>query len=179
MTRLLPFAALIALLLLGSASAQQTPSEGFGLGATVGCLNSETDILGGHVSLIPSANLHVGAQVGFAMESGDAVGASRSYWLFAPYAKFLLSLRNDFSPFLIGQIVLDNGGSSYTYTPGGTGETSSSMRSSLFIGGGAEYFPSSQLGVYAYLGVLDLGLSPQSTRLGLLEPRVGVEWFFR
>jgi|GEM_PF-1807167 len=173
------FVQIVTVLLLCTvpAAAQQIPEGTVGIGATVGSMNSRNDILGGHLALVPSANLHVGAQAGFALESGRGVGSSRSYWLLAPYAKLLFPLRDEFTPFLIGQMILDNGGSTYTYTPG-QGETTSSLRTSLFIGGGAEYFPSSRLGIYAYLGLLDIGLEPQATRIGLLQPRAGIEWFF-
>lgn len=157
----------------------QLPEKNFGIGITVGSMNNRNDILGGHAAFALSQTVHLGAQVGFAIGSSDNAGGSGNYWLFAPYAKVLFPLRNEFTPILMGQIILDNGGTNYEYVPGQEYGSSSSVRSSLFLGGGAEYFPSSTLGIYGYVGILDIGLDPSETRFGLLQPRAGVEWFFR
>ena len=154
------------------------PNRDVGIGITVGSMNNRNDILGGHIAFAMTDKLHLGAQIGLSTGSSNG-GASTSDLLFAPYAKFLYPLRTDFTPILIGQLILDNGGVSYEYVPGVEYETSSSLRTSLYFGGGGEYFPTSGLGIYGYIGLLDIGLKPKETRIGFLQPRVGVEWFLR
>ena len=152
------------------------PNRTLGIGVTVGSMTEQNSSVGGHVAFAMTEKLHLGSQVGFSTGSSEN-GDSDSYILIAPYAKFLFPLRNDFTPFLIGQVIVDNGGTSYEYVLGQEGISSSNSRSSLYFGGGAEYFPTPGLGVYGYIGFIDIGLDPKGTQIGLLQPRVGVEWF--
>lgn len=157
----------------------QIPVERFGVGITVGPMNARNSSLGIHGAYALSEEFHVGTQFGFAVGSNGATQGSDHYWMIAPYAKILFPIRNEFTPILVGQFILDNGGTSVEYVPGQEYELARDTRSSIFVGGGAEYFPSSSLGIYAYVGFVDVGLSTDETYIGLLQPRAGLEWFFR
>ncbi len=177
---------IFATLMYGPTLSGQTqsdlPNRDFGIGVTTGSMNSRQGILGGHIAFALTDKLHLGGQLGFATGSSGSNGtgeSSATYVLFAPYAKFLFPLRSDFTPILIGQLTVDNGGVDYEYVPGVEYERRSSTRTSLYFGGGGEYFPTSGLGVYGYIGLIDIGLKPKESRIGFLEPRVGVEWFLR
>lgn len=157
----------------------QIPIQEFGVGISAGSMNGGQSLFGISGVYALAEEFHVGAQLGFAIGSDNSTPQADNYWLFAPYAKLLFPIRNEFTPFLIGQFILDNGGTALEYVPGQEYETTSATRSSLFAGGGAEYFPSSTLGIYACVGLIDLGLSREETFIGLMHPRAGVEWFFQ
>lgn len=157
----------------------QIPVEDFGVGISVGTMNGNHGLFGINGVYALAEEFHVGAQVGFAIGSDNSTSRADNYWLFAPYAKMLFPVRNEFTPFLMGQFILDNGGTELEYVPGQEYETTSATRSAIFVGGGAEYFPSSTLGIYACVGLVDLGLSQEKVFIGLMHPRAGVEWFFR
>jgi hypothetical protein len=143
--------ALVAMFAFTTASAQ-SPSGQFGLGATVG------DLTAAQIQYALDPAMHIGANVGLALQDGT------NLLTFAPYFKFLMRGSKEFKPFFIGQFVIVSGG----------GATSTG----LGIGAGAEYFISSDFGLFAQVTVLGVSFDPSVTRFGVLTPRIGAEWFF-
>lgn len=158
--------ALVAALCFGKANAQ-TPDGQVGIGLTAG------NALGGHVAYALNPGFHIGAGVGLALTSRSSGGNSTSgnLLLFAPYAKLILAGMKDMKPYFFGAFVLTSGK--------GAGETESTTNTGLNFGAGAEYFASRNVGIYGHLSVIRLGFGDVSTTdIGLLEPQVGIEWFF-
>ena len=161
-----------------------------GLGITAGASSVGGELLGGHIVFSMQKNLHIGTQVGLSMSSSSnnpgrqARTTSTSLYL-APYTKLFFPLQPSMSPFLIGGLAFEKSGTSYSIGDEeddfgvyyGNGQTGSTIRSSLYIGGGAEFFASRSIGIYGYVGLLEVDLDSGERRLGLLGPRVGIEWF--
>ena len=161
-----------------------------GLGITAGASSIGGPLLGGHVVFSVQKNLHIGTQIGLSMESsantpGRQVRTTNTSLLIAPYTKLFFPLQSALSPFLIGGLEFEKRGNSYSVVGSeddfgvyyGNGQTGSTIRSSLYIGAGAEYFASRSLGIYGYFGLLEIDLGSGERRLGLLGPRIGIEWF--
>lgn len=164
-----------------------------GLGVTAGASSINGPMLGGHVVVPLQKNLHVGAQVGLSLESTAGIAGGRgrtnsTSLLFSPYTKLFFPLepvmKNSMSPFLIGGLSVERSGSSYSFGEDEDDfgvnygvETNSSTSTSLYVGGGAEFFVNRSVGIYGYVGLFEIDLDDGKRRLGLLGPRVGIEWF--
>jgi len=153
MQRFFAAAAAAALMTIGvSTMSAQSPSEQLGFGFTAG------QAIGGHLAYALSPALHIGSSIGLQIQGGA------NTVLLGPYAKFLLKGTKELKPYFIGQFMLMSGG----------GATSTGLN----IGGGGEYFITPNFGLFGQLNVVSVQFDPSVTRLGLLEPVVGIEWFF-
>lgn len=153
MKRFFAAAASVALMTIGvTTMSAQSPSEQFGFGFTAG------QAIGGHVAYALSPAFHVGTSFGLQIQEGA------NTVLLGPYAKFLLKGTKELKPYFIGQFMLMSGG----------GATNTAVS----IGGGGEYFITPNFGLFGQLNVVSLRFDPSVTRIGLLEPVVGIEWFF-
>lgn len=149
----------------------QSPDQQFGVGTNVsmggftGDGFSSVGAITGAYAFTPS--IHVGTGLILAFDDDyTTIGI-------APYGKFLLKGTKDFVPFILGQLSILKVNMD---TPN---DKSKRTNASLFIGGGAEYFASKNLGVYGALGIVNVGLNNESSStFGLFAPTVGIEWFF-
>lgn len=149
---LLPLGAALGLFLAsGAASAQESPSGSFGFGFTAG------QPLGGHLVYAIIPGIHIGAGVGFLVQDGPDVFFTN------PYGKFLFDVTREFKPYVRGEFIL-------LHVDGDT-------NIGLGVGGGAEYFANEHFGIFGGLNVFQF-VDPDVTQFGLLQPQVGVEWFF-
>ncbi|MES2765996.1 MAG: hypothetical protein V4642_09015 [Bacteroidota bacterium] len=155
-----------AIFALGTAEAQ-SPSEQLGLGVTTG------STFGGTVSYAITPAIHVGTLFGFSSFS-PKVGNTVSTYSFAPYGRFLFAGSPVLKPIIQAQFDL---ASVETINPA-TFQTETKAQNTLIISGGGEYFVNRNLGIYAMISVIELGLSDQGTAFGILTPQIGVEWFF-
>ncbi|MBK9248158.1 MAG: outer membrane beta-barrel protein [Ignavibacteria bacterium] len=160
--------AFIAALCVQTASAQSpanssgmSPDRQMGVGLTAG--NS----LGGHFAYALNPGFHLGAGFGIALTSVSHNGGgsnSGNMLFFAPYAKFLFSGMKDMKPYIFGSFNITSGKSANEVN------SSSSTETGLNIGGGAEYFPSRNVGIYGHLTIIGLGFGDISTtNIGLLS----------
>lgn len=141
------------IVLLGTSVAKaQSPDQQFGFGFTAG------QALGGHLVYAISPAIHIGTGVGLRIQDG-----SNEFHL-TPYGKFLFAGSKELKPYIIAQFGLATGG--------GT------TRTGLGAGFGGEYFITPNFGLFGQIGVINIQFDPSVTTFGLLEPTVGVEWFF-
>ncbi len=162
------------------------PKVGFGFTAGAGSLGGE--LVGGHLLFSVERNIHVGAQIGLSLTNQSGNSARRATrpvfnWSFSPYTKVFLPVRGSINPFFIGQLVVQKSGLAYEIPDEEFGvsydfESTSSISTSLYFGGGAEYFVSKSFGLFGYVGLLDIDLDNGSRQIGILGPRVGIEWLF-
>jgi len=149
-----------ALTVLGTSNASaQSPSEQFGVGASIGWFGS-----GGHAVYAFNSSLHVGTQFGLLISDGN------TNLTFAPYVKYLIGGSKTLRPFFIGQF----------YISSTTANSTTASSTGLRFGGGAEYFIGNDFGIFAQIAILDLPFSPTGSAVsfGIATPAIGVEWFF-
>jgi len=146
--------AVAAMLIIGavSSNAQQVAGT-FGLGFNVGDYSG----IQGHYSV--NNDFELGSQFGLSS------GGSSTNFLLAPYAKLRFS-GNNFRPYVIGQFsIVSSGGNSANFLDGRLG---------------AEYFANPAVAIMGDVSVISLGLgSGGTTVFGVLNPRVGVNWYFK
>jgi hypothetical protein len=152
-----------AVFAFGTAQAQ-TPDQQFGLGILVGDGNGITAAY----ALTPA--IHVGLQLSYVSASGGSGSTSSSF--IAPYGKFLFMGPGLLRPFINAQFASVEAGE----TVGGV--TSSVRRNYILAAGGAEYFFTRNLGAYGQVRLLQLGLDPSTTTIGLGVAQLGIEYFF-
>ncbi len=160
------------------------PRVGFGISAGTSPFGGE--LMGGHLLYTVERHIHLGAQVSFVLsKNGNNPGRisprSSLTWSIAPYAKVFLPVRGNISPFLIGSLTVrkeglvyevpdEDFGVDYEYGP------TASISTAITIGGGAEYFIEESFGIFGTIGLIEAELGTGDTRIGLLSPRVGIEW---
>ena len=153
------FLVLVAAVMMSGAAtvSAQSPSEAFGLGASLGWYNA-----GGHLVYAITPAVHVGTQFGLLISDGN------TELTFAPYGKFLFKGTKELKPFVIGQFFISSS------------SVEGSSSTGLLFGGGAEYFITSNFGLFAQIAVLRLPFSPSGSKVsfGLATPAIGAEWFF-
>lgn len=160
MKKVLAIAFAAATMAVGASA--QSPDQQFGIGATVGSIN------GAQVQYAISPAFHLGTMVGLSIEDG---GTSFS---FGPYGKFILAGSKEFKPYILGQLAIMRAPST-----DGFGNSTSTTRTRLLAGAGAEYFITPNFGLFATVPVLSLPFEDGATvSFGILAPTVGVEWFF-
>lgn len=173
-----------AIFAFGTAQAQ-TPDQQFGVGInTTGsiyaayALNPAIHIgLGfSYVSTSTAVSTTTGSQT-------SSIDVPSSELFVGPFAKFLFMGTPIFKPFVIGQF----GYASGSVKDPTNNVTTTVSRSAILAGGGAEYFVSRNLGIYAQVQLLEFDLtadedankvSRKNTSFGISNGAVGVEWFF-
>lgn len=154
------FLVLMAAVMMSGAATMsaQSPSEAFGIGASLGWFGA-----GGHVVYAISPAIHVGTQFGLLISDGS------TQLTFAPYGKFLFKGTKELKPFVIGQFAIQSNSASTAGSATSTGIT---------FGGGAEYFITSDFGIFAQIAVLNIPFNTGSVvSFGIATPAIGVEWF--
>lgn len=145
--------AVAAMVFIGAVSSNAQVGGAFGFGFNVG----EFSGVQGHYSI--NNDFEIGTQ--FALITG---GGSNTYGI-SPYAKFRFG-GNSFKPYLMGQFsIIDRGNGS---------------SNSLDARFGGEYFANPAVAVTGDVSFLSLGLGTGGTTLfGVINPRVGVNWYFK
>jgi len=145
--------AVATMLIIGAVTSNAQVGGAFGFGFNVG----EYSGIQGHYSI--NNDFEIGTQ--FGLITG---GGSNAFEL-APYAKFRFG-GNNFKPYIMGQFSISDNG------------VSSSNRLAARFGG--EYFPNAAVALTGDVSFLSLGLGTGGTTLfGVINPRVGVNWYFK
>jgi hypothetical protein len=163
-SRLLSFAAIVALVLVGTASLHAqgsiAPSSQLGIGVNTSGITLQYAI---------SPSVQVGALATLLGVSSD--GNSATYFGLAPYVRFLLE--GTVNPIF-------DVGAEFTKDPGlAIGDTNNTS-TALFASFGLEYFINRNVGVFATAQLLYFQLDPSPTvvNFGYFRPRAGIEWYF-
>ncbi|MBL8004653.1 MAG: hypothetical protein JNL36_06125 [Candidatus Kapabacteria bacterium] len=145
--------AVATMLIIGAVTSNAQVGGAFGFGFNVG----EYSGIQGHYSV--NNDFELGTQFGL------STGGSNTNFLLAPYAKFRFS-GNSFKPYIMGQFsIISNAGSSNNF---------------LDARFGGEYFANPAVAITGDVAFLTVGLGNNSTTLfGVLNPRVGVNWYFK
>lgn len=153
---------IVAALCINTASAQ-SPDRQIGLGVSTGSSVAPGggSVGAAHVCYALSPGLHLGAQVGINLFSQD--NSSHNYLTFVPYGKFILAGMKDMKPYIYGAFGVQTG---YTKT-----------QTALQFGAGAEYFASRNVGIFGHVSVINIGIEPSLTSIGIVSPQIGIEWF--
>lgn len=175
------FPVLVAILLAGSVgvASAQSPSEEIGVGVIVG--DGYTGVQGAYAI---SPAIHVGVNLAFASVSnsvtvsGTTTSSSSTEVMFGAYGKFLLKGTKEFKPYAFGNLLYGS-----TSQDRGDGVSESVSGINLWAGVGAEYFITSNFGVFAQIRIFDLPLTrtdghTKVTTIGIGQPSIGLEWFF-
>ncbi|MCX6140590.1 MAG: hypothetical protein NTX15_07165 [Candidatus Kapabacteria bacterium] len=155
------FLVLLATVMMAGAGtvSAQSPDQAFGIGASIGWYGN-----GGHLVYAISPAIHVGTQFGLLISDGS------TQLTFAPYGKFLFKGTKELKPFLIGQFAIQSNSATNVTSATSTG---------LTFGGGAEYFITSNFGIFAQIAVLSIPFNTGSVvSFGIATPAIGAEWFF-
>lgn len=145
--------AVATMLIIGAVSSNAQVGGAFGFGFNVG----EYSGVQGHYSV--NNDFELGTQFSL------ATGGSSTNFLLAPYAKLRFG-GNNFKPYVLGQFsILSIGG------------TSSNSLDGRF---GGEYFATPAVAIMGDVSFLSVGLGDGgSSQFGVLNPRVGVNWYFK
>lgn len=164
--------ALVAALCVHTVSAQSTtnssgmsPDRQMGVGISTGSSVSPigTESVGAaHFVYALNPGFHVGAQVGLNLFSQE--NTSKNFFTFAPYAKLILAGMKDMKPYFYGGFGIRTG--------------FDKTQLALQFGAGAEYFASRNVGIFGHISVINIGIEPSVTSIGIVAPQVGIEWFF-
>jgi hypothetical protein len=159
---------------LGRASAQPgtvAPSQQFGIGVFSGGNLLGGGILAGYAI---SPGIHVGLQLS-ARGTADTSTATTLRTLEALYLRGLLE--GTVNPFFQVRLGLSQESATAT-NAANQSVTVSSSRTEIALDFGLEYFATRNIGVDAFINVVDLALSPNETVYGINNGGVGVEWWF-
>ena len=141
------------MLIIGAVSSNAQVGGAFGLGFNVGRFAG----IQGHYSV--NNDFEIGSQ--FALFAG---GSTTDIQI-APYGKLRFG-GNSFKPYIIGQFVISQ-----------VNDISSNGLVGLF---GAEYFANPAVAMFGDVGIISVGLGDNGTTVfGVLNPRVGVNWYFK
>jgi hypothetical protein len=145
--------AVAAMLIIGAVSSNAQVGGAFGFGVNVG----EYFGAQGHYSV--NNDFEIGSQIYL------ATGGSSTDFFIAPYGKLRFG-GNSFKPYIMGQFTIaDVGGVS---------------RNGLDGRFGGEYFANPAVAITGDVSFLALTLGEGgTTRFGVLQPRVGVNWYFK
>lgn len=145
--------AVATMLFIGAVSSNAQVGGAFGFGFNVG----EYSGIQGHYSI--NNDFELGTQFGL------STGGSSTNFLLAPYAKFRFG-GNNFKPYVLGQFsIVSSGGNSANFLDGRFG---------------GEYFANPAVAIMGDVSFLSVGLGDGgSSRFGVLNPRVGVNWYFK
>ena len=151
----------------GIATAQNSPSEQMGFGATLAIPTTEVSLSGGQFQYALSSDLHIGSGIG--LELADA-GTSFSI---SPYGKYLFAPMGSVRPYVIGQLAVQRISSENF-----AGNTESATNTTLVAAVGAEYFVNKNLGIFVSIPALILPFrSGGAVSFGILSPTLGIELF--
>ncbi len=152
---------------VGIATAQNSPSEQMGFGATLAIPTTEVALSGGQFQYALNADLHIGSGIG--LELADA-GTSFSI---SPYGKYMFAPIGSVRPYVMGQLAVQRISSENF-----AGNTESSTNTTLVAAVGAEYFVTKDFGIFATIPVLILPFrSGGAVSFGILSPTLGIELF--
>lgn len=145
--------AVAVMLIIGAVTSNAQVGGAFGIGFNVG----EYSGIQGHYSV--NNDFEIGTQ--FAL----ITGGSSTNFLLAPYGKLRFG-GNNFKPYILGQFSIVS-----------NGDTSTNALVARF---GGEYFATPAVALTGDVSFLSLGLGTGGTTLfGVINPRMGVNWYFR
>lgn len=163
--------AILAVAMSVSSAWAQSPNQQFGMGITVGAstMTSAATTGGSALHFVYAVNpaIHVGAT--FGVESWNVNDVSYSAFAFGVFGKFLFSGPRELKPFI-------EAGFRFGST---SVEKVSVSQQNLVLSGGAEYFATPNVGIYAGLTPLQITFGDiEGTRIGISGGFLGAEWFF-
>lgn len=163
------FLSMVALTIAAVAGFAQMPEERVVVGASMGWLP------GAHIGYSISSNFQLGAQLGARInDRNDGKGSTTSITI-SPFGKYFLSNSNDFNAYAIGQLYISPDAKFFS-TPNFNGAYAND---GFVVGGGAEFFPSKNVGVWAQVSLLNLPFSSTSENVsfGIMAPAIGIDWY--
>lgn len=162
--------AFAAMVLIAGASTvrAQSPDGQFGVGVALG------DVSGAQIQYAISPAFHVGTRVGISISDGTTA------LNLGPYAKFIFAGSKEFKPYV--QAMLSFMNSSIDLGS----NTQSSTQTGLNLGFGGEWFATPNIGIFGNISLVSIPFEKNEDPLvvarkvsfGILQPTVGVEWFF-
>ncbi len=177
------FATLVALVMFGLFSSislyaqekEKVPEEQLGVGIELGNENW----IGAHGIYALTADIHIGAHVGFVYDGGTSIITSTTNLLFAPYMRYYLpKIAKSLKPFGEVKLVLNTGTESVANPNDPNNQNSRSFtETAIKISVGGEWFPYTSVGVYGGVQFLNLGLDPTRLKVGIGSIFMGIEWF--
>lgn len=160
--------AIVAAMVATTALAQM-PAERVVVGASTGWFP------GGHIGYTINEKFQLVAQLGLRTKgtADDEIGttAPGTFVTIGLSGKYFLSQGSDFNTYALGMFYV-NPAEQDGLNTGGANE-------GIVLAGGAEYFPSKNVGLFAQVAVLRFPFATKTDALnfGLLTPSVGIEWF--
>ncbi|MDP2364906.1 MAG: hypothetical protein Q8M94_14200 [Ignavibacteria bacterium] len=174
------FATLVALVMFGLFSSislyaqekEKVPEEQLGVGIELG----NDNWIGAHGIYVLTADIHIGAHLGFVYDGGTSILKSTTNLLFAPYMRYYLpKIAKSLKPFGEAKLVLNTG--TERYVSQSIEDSRSFTETAIKISVGGQWFPYTSVGVYGGVQFLHLGLDPTRLKIGIGSIFMGIEWF--